>query len=259
MRVWRSLHTPVSFLSADIDTEEYNLNIRRYVDNTPPSEPHDVKAHLLGGIPKSEWNTTLMETYGVTPELIFADRDERTYSFTPESREAIRTTLEESEAFRTTDETVMDITQAWFDRFIAQVENNAIDVSTLYKAGYTSIEEAFESSNVLDRFKVRGIFANWWVRHKYIVKSIKTSGWDAALLSDSYVLNSPVLAESMSDEALAIRGKIADQMKKLSNAKEETLKQPIRDKDRRVEDRAFRDAFTEPQKYVVDELAYLLP
>lgn len=239
---------------SDIDTEEYNLNIRRYVDNTPPSQPHDVKAHLLGGIPKSEWNTTLMETYGITPELIFSDRDERTYRFMLESREAIRTTLEESEAFHTTDETVMNITQAWFDRFIVQVENNAIDVSTLYKAGYTSIEEAFEASNVLDRFKVRGIFANWWIRHKYIVKSIKTSGWDFALLSDSYVLNSSALAESMSDEALAIRAKIADQMKKLSNAKEETLKQPIREKIEELKIELFA-ILSNPQKYVVDELA----
>ncbi len=34
--------------------EEYNLNIRRFVDNAPPAEPHDVHAHLQGGIPESE-------------------------------------------------------------------------------------------------------------------------------------------------------------------------------------------------------------
>jgi type I restriction enzyme M protein len=27
---------------------DWNLNIRRYVDNSPPPEPHDVRAHLLG-------------------------------------------------------------------------------------------------------------------------------------------------------------------------------------------------------------------
>lgn len=30
---------------------DFNLNIRRYVDNSPPPEPHDVRAHLLGGVP----------------------------------------------------------------------------------------------------------------------------------------------------------------------------------------------------------------
>ncbi|MFM2093244.1 MAG: hypothetical protein RIS70_368 [Planctomycetota bacterium] len=39
---------------AELEREEFNLNIRRYVDNSPPPEPHDVRAHLHGGIPVSE-------------------------------------------------------------------------------------------------------------------------------------------------------------------------------------------------------------
>jgi len=31
---------------AEIIAEDYNCNIRRYVDNAPPPEPHDVRAHL---------------------------------------------------------------------------------------------------------------------------------------------------------------------------------------------------------------------
>jgi type I restriction enzyme M protein len=38
----------------DIAAEDYNCNIRRYVDNAPPPEPHDVRAHLHGGIPAVE-------------------------------------------------------------------------------------------------------------------------------------------------------------------------------------------------------------
>ena len=41
---------------AELEKEEFNLNIRRYVDNSPPPEPHDVRAHLHGGIPVSEIN-----------------------------------------------------------------------------------------------------------------------------------------------------------------------------------------------------------
>ena len=38
---------------AEIEAEDFNCNIRRYVDNAPPPEPHDVRAHLHGGVPKS--------------------------------------------------------------------------------------------------------------------------------------------------------------------------------------------------------------
>ena len=37
-----------------VEKHDYNLNIRRYVDNTPEPEPEDVQAHLIGGIPESE-------------------------------------------------------------------------------------------------------------------------------------------------------------------------------------------------------------
>ena len=39
---------------AEIQAEDYNCNIRRYVDNAPPPEPHDVRAHLHGGVPVTE-------------------------------------------------------------------------------------------------------------------------------------------------------------------------------------------------------------
>jgi len=30
------------------------MNIRRYADNAPPLEPHDVRTHLVGGVLKAE-------------------------------------------------------------------------------------------------------------------------------------------------------------------------------------------------------------
>ncbi len=38
----------------EIAVEDYNCNIRRYVDNAPPPEPQDVYAHLHGGVPGTE-------------------------------------------------------------------------------------------------------------------------------------------------------------------------------------------------------------
>ena len=48
---------------------DWNLNIRRYVDNSPPPEPHDVRAHLLGGVPVAEVEAQrpLFEALGFDP------------------------------------------------------------------------------------------------------------------------------------------------------------------------------------------------
>ena len=38
----------------NLENEDFNFNIRRFVDNAPPPEPQDVHAHLQGGIPERE-------------------------------------------------------------------------------------------------------------------------------------------------------------------------------------------------------------
>src|SRR5712692_8782001 len=61
-------------------TNDWNLNIRRYVDNSPPPEPHDVRAHLLGGVPVAEVEAQrpLCDALGFDPIHAFVPR-----SFTP--------------------------------------------------------------------------------------------------------------------------------------------------------------------------------
>jgi hypothetical protein len=50
---------------------DFNLHVRRYVDNSPPLEPHDVRAHLMGGVPivEIEMNVALFEGVGFEPAM----------------------------------------------------------------------------------------------------------------------------------------------------------------------------------------------
>ncbi len=52
----------------EIGKQDFNLNIRRYVDNSADPEPHDVRAHLLGGIPRKELeaNKAILDKYGLS-------------------------------------------------------------------------------------------------------------------------------------------------------------------------------------------------
>ncbi|MFD3583306.1 N-6 DNA methylase [Streptomyces sp. NPDC058683] len=53
-----------------------NLTVRRYVDNTPPPEPQDVRAHLMGGVPRAEIEAKreLLGAYGIAPTDLFDER-----------------------------------------------------------------------------------------------------------------------------------------------------------------------------------------
>ncbi|MFO0588373.1 MAG: N-6 DNA methylase [Polyangiaceae bacterium] len=60
-----------------------NLNIRRYADNAPPPEPQDVRAHLYGGVPRSEVESkrALFEAHGFEPAVLLVKRDDRYFDF----------------------------------------------------------------------------------------------------------------------------------------------------------------------------------
>ncbi len=77
----------VAFDEIADSANDFNLNVRRYVDNSPPPEPHDVRAHLAGGIPVAEIeaNKALFEALGFSPDALFARRpdDDRYRDFKP--------------------------------------------------------------------------------------------------------------------------------------------------------------------------------
>lgn len=67
----------------EIADQEYNLNICRYVNNSPDLKPHDVTAHLTGGVPKAEVSAHagVFSRYFLSDDVIFTKWDETCYDF----------------------------------------------------------------------------------------------------------------------------------------------------------------------------------
>ena len=218
----------------EIVKEEFNLNIRRYVDNTPPPEPHDVKAHIFGGVPKCEWNIELMKSYNLQPSDIFEAKDELCYNFNPaiDEKSKIRELLESSEQFEQTDTMVLNLIEQWYEQYQNIIDDEKSDISTLYKDGYKLLEEVFASCSyeVIDRFKTRGIFASWWVENKFTLKSIKSSGYDYKLLSNSYISTNKSFVELLDSSSLKIHTKLTEHFKKLKSAKLQSDKAVLQEK-----------------------------
>src|SRR6202165_2583540 len=81
---------PIPRFAAVVTREELgetddNLNIRRYADNAPPPESQDVRAHLSGGIPKSEVNAqeNLFAAHGFDARHLLDDRGDSYLEFVP--------------------------------------------------------------------------------------------------------------------------------------------------------------------------------
>jgi len=188
----------------ELAEEEYNLNIRRFVDNAPPAEPHDVHAHLHGGIPESEVDA-LNPDFASYPGLcdkLFADFKENYLKFSDSvaQKEDIKKLLDESPEVTTTFENYSKGLQKWWDEVVSDLEklpqNN--NVFQLYGKFSDSFSEALnrlpfgEESNgaVLDQYQSRGALAAYWDELKTDLKSVAASGWNAELIPDDEILQS---------------------------------------------------------------------
>jgi len=170
-----------------IEEEEFNLNIRRYVDNSPEPEPQDVKAHLQGGVPKKEWNKELLGKYGIKQNLFFKDKNKDYFEFIDVSqREQIKKKLEESTEFNTVDKKHKELITSWFGSYFKQVEDlqNGTTMHGVLGKGFASLQNQLDNQGVFDEFQVRGMFINWWNQNKFDLKTIKDTGWIQALLSN---------------------------------------------------------------------------
>ena len=107
-----------------IAENDYNLNIRRYADTSPPPEIFDVRAILHGGIPVWEVESDyirdeILEGFDVTK--VFVRRDEDYYDFKSEvdSKEAIREVAGDASA------SVISQLERWWDKY--RVSSNELD------------------------------------------------------------------------------------------------------------------------------------
>jgi type I restriction enzyme M protein len=181
-----------------IASNEYTLNIRRYVDNTPEPEPENVKAHLLGGIPVEEINavqTTQCLKFKYNGGILFKDKNKAFKEFVITEKAAIKANIDEDKNVKETLYNLgLNLSSWWlvakedFSK-IAPIEKRVqVSLPTVRLELLDTIKEKFVPIGVLDKFQVAGVFVNWWDNIKYDLKTIMQNGWDAGLIPDDYLI-----------------------------------------------------------------------
>jgi len=115
----------------EIKENDYNLNIRRYADTTPPPESYDVKAILHGGIPVSETKTEyVQETLdGFDVSVVFENGGDGYYKFKSAigSKEKIR------EHLGTDDAGIIAQFEKWWDKYKVSLRELGVEVEEAEK------------------------------------------------------------------------------------------------------------------------------
>ncbi|MDQ8199374.1 N-6 DNA methylase [Pelagicoccus enzymogenes] len=195
----------------EIESEEFNCNIRRYVDNAPPPEPHDVRAHLFGGVPTSEIDalSRFWKNYPELRERCFQSRkgDPDYFDFPPEisDRSDIAKVVNSDTSIAAAHQSFLDELEAWWQSNLPHIETLAPrdgqegNVYELRRLLMTSIQSALASQTLLSDHQIRGGLARYFEAFKPEFKSIAYSGWGAELIPDADILQSqfPEVLEEM--------------------------------------------------------------
>jgi type I restriction enzyme M protein len=188
----------------EIESEDYNCNIRRYVDNAPPPEPHDVRAHLHGGVPLVEIDalTHFWNNYPGLRDLCFMPRDQAYMDFSDALAEKrnISTAVARHPGVVSRHQAFMDQLAGWWEKNLPIVRSLARDpenqnetsgnVYLMRRSLLKSVAREFSDQDLLTPFQIRGAFANYVNILKADFKSIAASGWGPELIPDDDILQS---------------------------------------------------------------------
>lgn len=206
----------------------FNLNIRRYVDNTLEPEPEDVKAHLLGGIPCIEIfdKKPISAKWNFKPIALFPNYNNETEGYTSfanniESKDAIRPIIQNNSGVSTIEQNLQNELQNWWkkaDQWLkglsvnngnGNTENMMTDgdgrplddgianyislggnkrIPLLRKQLISALKQSLVPIGVLDEFQTAGVFVTWWDSIKYDLKTVSAIGWTTDLIPDELVI-----------------------------------------------------------------------
>lgn len=177
----------------EIEENDYNLNIRRYVDNSPDPEIEDVHAHIHGGVPKREvmLYNRLFKKFNIDHTLLLNDKDDDYLIFKDGiDKSNIKDMINNDHRVKEVIDKHFAALDRWYDSIKKEIEgfydpkvkngNNKLWQFRNY--AMQLLKDALIPLNMLDEFKVAGVFVNWWEELRYEFKSIASSGWSASLL-----------------------------------------------------------------------------
>jgi type I restriction enzyme M protein len=188
-----------------IQAEDCNLNIRRYADNSPPPEPQDVRAHLIGGVPKAEIEThrPLFESHGLDVSRLFVERDERYVDFqlTPlengtgsdqddrypsplqNSKAALRDAVRRDPGVAACERKLVDKFKRWWGKASVRLARlpDTGDPMRMRAEWIESFVKALRSVGMLDRFQLVGALVTWWDEASDEIRAVAERGFEELL------------------------------------------------------------------------------
>ena len=193
----------------EIESNEYNLNIPRYIDNQEEEDIQDIAAHLQGGIPVADIDALqkYWDVYPTMKESLFKMNGREGYYDLKVENEKIKEAVFEHQEFILYSEEVNAIINGWAerhrDRFL-QI-NSDIDPKVLIHEIAEDILESFSSRTLIDKYDIYQYMMTYWLEEmKDDVYMIVENGWipDKDLVPENLVIDKYFFEEKAAIESI---------------------------------------------------------
>jgi len=168
----------------ELRENDFNLNIRRYVDNAPPPEPHNVRAHLQGGVPVKEIEArhSLFNAVGLAPAQVFTHRTDGRYADFAQSlteRAVIRERIENDSGVIAKTEELTGAARDWWQVHAVNLAklHERHDLNRVRTEFLQTFDNALSPTGALDRFRLAGVVAGWWSDSLPDLKTLMEQGF----------------------------------------------------------------------------------
>ena len=171
----------------ELADNDFNCNIRRYADNSPPPEPQDVRAHLHGGVPMAEIDDAadLLERAGLNAlEILFVDRGDGYADWcdniaSPKGREAAHGAI----SYAVTQRAAASPWPQWWAGTVEPMLRALPDEPSLAGLRQQLVEDftAHVTPEGMDRFAAAGMAATWWEESVHELQTAVSRGWKAVI------------------------------------------------------------------------------
>ncbi len=168
---------------AEIEKNDFNLNIPRYVDSSEPEDLHDLGAHLNGGIPERDIDA-LSEYWKEFPTLrrtLFAEGDRPGYGQACVSAPEVGATVLEHHEFTAFRDRVLAVFEGWrgaHDGSLRGLDRGS-DPKALIADISRDLLAQFDGEELVGRYDVYQHLMDYWVEEMQDdVYAIAQDGWE---------------------------------------------------------------------------------
>jgi len=168
----------------EIEKNDYNLNIPRYIDNTEQEDIQDIYAHLHGGIPKRDIdNIEGLKVFKKLKKDLFEEKEQDYYRLKIDI-DQLQEFVEKSEEVKRFKSNALDIFRQWANEKILLLKSAMVNrepkTKQFIKELSESLLEAFKHIELVDEYAIYQILMDYWDEEmKDDVYMIIENGWEA--------------------------------------------------------------------------------